>query len=333
MKERPKLDNTSDMPAPRRRATSVPEDAVYALLRRWLPDREVTIARDESGGSTPVYRIIAGTEVFYLRLGEEPRECRDAEVRVHRLLHAAGVPVPVIVAWETAPPELDRCATLTSRMPGEPLLELPSLSGDRGALVARAAGRDLARISRIAVRGYGWVDAVDPVDGSLIAEHSTRNAWASEYEDAGREILGSHIFSRADSSRLWNALDRWLAQPEREMSVLAHGDFDATHIFIDPETGTYTGIIDFGEIRGADPLYDLGHALLQDAQPDRSPIFPDLLAGYRDIVSLPNDSLSLIRDQAIAIGVRQLAIFLRRSSPYAPVLVSQLTTVLTSDRV
>ncbi|HWV36707.1 MAG TPA: phosphotransferase, partial [Thermomicrobiales bacterium] len=235
-----------------------------------------------------------------------------------------------VVAWEAAPPELDRSAALTTRVPGVALLDLSSLSGDQRALAARAAGRDLARIHQVAVRGFGWVDTVDPVDGSLIAEHSTRSAWASEYEDAGREILRSHIFSPADCSRLRDTLNRWLAQPEREMSVLAHGDFDATHIFVDPETGAYTGIIDFGEIRGADPLYDFGHAMLQDTQPGRSPIFPDLLTGYRDIAPLPGDAHSAIRDQAIVIGTRQLAIFLRRSSPYAPMLASQLATVLAS---
>ncbi|MGB3307319.1 MAG: aminoglycoside phosphotransferase family protein [Thermomicrobiales bacterium] len=307
---------------------------MYALLRRWLPGQDFVVDRAESGWSTPVYRITAGTEVFFLRLGEEAGERRDAEVRVHQLLRAAGVPVPAIVAWEADPPELDRCATLTTSMPGVALIDLPSLPGEQRALAAREAGRDLARIHQVAVRGYGWVDAVDPADGSLIAEHSTRSAWASEYEDAGREILGSHIFSPADCLRLRDALDRWLALPAREtreMSVLAHGDFDATHIFVDPETGRYTGIIDFGEIRGSDPLYDLGHAMLQDADPNRLWIFPDLLTGYRDIVPLPDDAGSAIRDQAIAIGTRQLAIFLRRSSPYAPMLASQLTTLLAAS--
>ena len=330
MKERPKLDNEPDTPAPRR-AKGVPEAVVHVLLQRWLPGQDIMVERAASGGSTPVYRIIAGTEIFFLRLGEEAGERRDAEVRVHQLLRAAGLPVPAVVAWEASPPELDRSAALTTRVPGVALLDLPSLSRDQRALATRAAGRDLARIHRVAVRGYGWVDAVDPVDGSLIAEHSTRSAWASEYEDAGREIVGSHIFSPADCSRLRDGLDRWLAQPGREMSVLAHGDFDATHIFVDPETGAYMGIIDFGEIRGADPLYDLGHALLQDTQPGRSPIFPDLLAGYREIAPILDDVHSAIRDQAIAIGMRQLAIFLRRSSPYAPVLASQLATVLASN--
>ncbi|MGN6483232.1 MAG: hypothetical protein ACTHMX_02420 [Thermomicrobiales bacterium] len=60
-----------------------------------------------SGGSTPVWRVVVDTgsseddgcgETYYLRLAEEPGERRDDEVRVHQLLHAAGVRVPEVVA-------------------------------------------------------------------------------------------------------------------------------------------------------------------------------------------------------------------------------------------
>jgi aminoglycoside phosphotransferase (APT) family kinase protein len=47
---------------------------------------------------------------------------------------------------------------------------------------------------------------------------------------------------------------------------LAHGDFDATHIWLD-DHGRYAGIIDFGEMRGADRHFDLGHFLLHDRAP------------------------------------------------------------------
>jgi hypothetical protein len=45
-------------------------------------------------------------------------------------------------------------------------------------------------------------------------------------------------------------------------------------------------MIDFGETRGADRLYDFGHALLHDSQPDCRPIFSPLLAGYPELASL-----------------------------------------------
>jgi len=300
------------------------------LVRRWLPGQEFSVVRTESGGSTPVYRIVAGGEIFFLRLAEQPGERRDAEARVHQLLMDAGVPVPAVIRYESAPPELDRSAMLTTQIPGISLLESPGLDAEAVRRFARAAGRDMARINQIPVAGYGWVETVTTPDRSLMAEHPARSAWTEEYAIAAREVTValSDLFTDRSLDLLQSAIARWLARPDRTQSFLAHGDFDATHIFMSASTYTYTGIIDFGEIRGADRLYDLGHALLQDAQPGRIPIFPDLLAGYREIVPLSDAVMPEIYDLAITIGARQLAIFRRRSSPHTEALASQIETLL-----
>ncbi|MGI8482701.1 MAG: phosphotransferase family protein [Thermomicrobiales bacterium] len=286
----------------------------------------------ESGGSTPVYRIVVGEDIFYLRLAEQPGEDRVAEACVHQLLLEAGVSVPAIVRYESQPSELDRSATLTTRMPGVPLLESPGLDSDDVRGIARAAGRDLARINQVPVEGFGWVESVAADGSSLVAEHTARSAWTKEYARAAQDVMGSGLFTDYSLDLLQSEIARWRAHPDRTQSFLAHGDFDVTHIFMAPSTYTYTGIIDFGEIRGADRLYDLGHALLQDAQPGRPPVFPDLLAGYREIVLLPDTVLAEIYDQAIAIGTRQLAIFRRRSSPYTCGLAAQIETLLGVNR-
>ncbi len=57
---------------------------------------------------------------------------------------------------------------------------------------------------------------------------------------------------------------------------MAHGDFDTSHIFA--ANGSYTGIIDFGEIRGAEPTFDLGHLALH--APDA---LPAVLQGYASV--------------------------------------------------
>lgn len=295
---------------------------------RWLPGQDLTFARMESGVSTPVYRIVAGEEIFFLRLAEQPGERRDAEARVHQLLMDAGVPVPAIMMYEPAPPELDRSAMLTTNMPGISLLESPGLDAEAVRRIAHAAGRDMARINQIPVKGFGWVESVAAPDHSLVAEHPARSAWTEDYAIAVREIAVSDLFTDRSLDLLQSAIARWLARPDRTESSLAHGDFDATHIFMSASTYTYTGIIDFGEIRGADRLYDLGHALLQDAQSGRTPIFRDLLAGYREVAPLPDAIMPEIYDQAIAIGTRQLAIFRRRSSPHTEALASQIEIVL-----
>lgn len=317
-----------------RRPTSVPDASVHTLLRRWLPNRVIDISRAGSGISTPVYRVDAATgEVFFLRLAEEAGESRAAEARVHQMLHRAGVPVPEVVVFEARPPELDRSAMLTRRIPGQAMVEhvRTRLDGTAIARAARSAGRDLARINRIPVRGFGWVQAVAD-DGTLMAEHPSRSAWTVEYRRAMTDIAGSGLLEPDVFDRLRPVMEHWLHLPDRAESQLAHGDLDASHIFLDDASLSYSGLIDFGEIRGADRLYDLGHALLQDAQPDRPPIFAPLLAGYRE--SSPFAAAETeIRDQAVAIGVRQLTIAHRRDSPATGWLATRLESLLTTPEL
>ncbi|MDQ3539774.1 MAG: hypothetical protein M3440_03735 [Chloroflexota bacterium] len=95
--------------------------AVWALLRRWFVGCDPVSERMHPGGSTPVYRVTFDGTVTYLRLAEETGERRDAEVRVHELLHGCGVPVPEVLRYEPTPRELDRSAALTSAIAGRPI--------------------------------------------------------------------------------------------------------------------------------------------------------------------------------------------------------------------
>lgn len=325
------------------------QSALRRLLARWLPGATVFLAPAMSGRSTPVWRVDASrqgrpSEIFYLRLGEEPGERRDGEVRAHQLLRAAGVRVPEVVAWEGMPPELDRAATLTRAIPGLPLkgivqATIPATS----AAIAREAGRELARMAAIPVEGFGWTGFVQPdaTTGMLRAEHATRGAWLAEYERALQEVIAAGMVAPEHIATLRETFAAWRdgLSSASITATLAHGDFDASHIFCaspDPSrTGArspyaYTGIIDLGEARGADPLYDLGHALLHNGEDGMPAIFPALLAGYRALRPLGQDALDAIRAQAIAIGMRHLAIARRRGSPYADALADRLGVLLES---
>lgn len=219
------------------------------------------------------------------------------------------MPVPRILEYEFDPPELDRSIALTSRISGVPL---STSAGVRSVEdIGIAAGTALASINRTPVSGYGWVTGVT-VDGMLKAEHSTRAAWAAEYIDAAGKVAASTTLSPHLIARLQALIDAWAAIPETVPASLAHGDFDSTHIYVDPETGEFTGIIDFGEIRGADPLYDLGHLLLHEGEVGRPGIFPHVLAGCSRVIPQSSEAPDHIQLQAIAIATRALAIQLSR---------------------
>ena len=100
------------------------------------------------------------------------------------------------------------------------------------------------------------------------------------------------------------------AERDRPISTarLAHGDLDVTHIYC--EGASYTGIIDFGELRGAEPEFDLGHFLLHDCETNPISLFAHYLAGYRDASpgALDDDQ---IRRAAILLGFGQLCRWLQ----------------------
>ncbi len=87
--------------------------------------------------------------------------------------------------------------------------------------------------------------------------------------------------------------------------MLAHGDFDATHIFQDE--GHYSGIIDFGEIRGADPYYDLGHFMIHDGESLPMAVIPWLIAGYQERAPLLEDYKKRVCFAGLLIAIRTLA--------------------------
>ena len=296
-----------------------------SLLARWFPGVAVRVERMGSGVSTPVYRVMIGDEATYLRLGEEPGERRDAEVRAHELVRGLGIAVPEIVRWEREPPELDRSAALTSRMLGIPLDEF-----DGDATVAlRQAGRDLARINAIPVVGYGWVDVVVGDDRHLAAEHTTRSAWTAKYLAAAEIVIAGGALPASLHDAMRAGIRVWADLPDLKMSRLAHGDFDMSHIYVHPTTGVYQGLIDFGEIRGAEPCYDLGHALIHVVDDRGRVAFDDIVAGYREVAPV---DLHAVRLQAVAIATRALAIQLGRApGAYRDVLTRWLEMLLDDD--
>ena len=306
-------------------------DAIRPVIARWFPDQDIAIERAGSGTSTPVFAVRVAGDTFFARLAEDPGERRDAEVAVHRLLTASGVPVPRIVRYEPDPPDLDRSLALTTRVPGVALAD--ASTGPWLPDVACAAGDALSRVNALPVRGYGWVSGIDD-DGALLAAHPTRAAWAAEYLAAAETVAASGILASGIAADTASAVARWAVLPDPAISRLAHGDLDATHLYVDPASAEkpFTGIIDFGEIRGADPLYDLGHLLLHDGEGGRPVLLPSLLAGYTQGTPLPGDTMHAIRLHALAIGARALAIQSGRPhTPYRAWLAHRLTELTSAE--
>lgn len=299
--------------------------SVRAVMARWFPDAVITISRPETGVSTPVFRVRIDGDTYWARLGEDAGECRDGEIAAHRLMSGIGLPVPGVVRYEAEPPELDRSIALTTQIPGVPVSTLQSAPwlGE----VAVEIGRILARINAIEVTGFGWAYPSER-RGTPCGQYTSRAAWILGYGEALRTVEASGALPLPVMRDVARAMEDWASEPDCVTASLAHGDLDSTHLYVDPERRAFTGIIDFGELRGAGQLYDLGHLLLHDGESGCPTLFADVLRGYAEVSALPDDVWQRIRMQAMVIGMRSLAIQLgRHPSPYRDWLTTRLVTL------
>jgi aminoglycoside phosphotransferase (APT) family kinase protein len=275
--------------------------ATVALLRRVFGTAvPVTWQRTPDGVSTQVYRIRRGTEVFYLRIAEEPEDNLEAEAELHRRLRHLGVRVADIVHVEPFNAGIGRSTLITTEIPGVSLAEISA--PERAAAVAEQAGSDLAVINQIPVDGFGFVRRTDR-RWPLHAEYRTYETFLVSFLPQSWPGPLADLFDRPGLTVLEGLIEQERGS-HRSTAVLQHGDFDVTPIF--GHGGRYTGLIDFGEIRGAEPLFDLGHFHLHDQETTATILLPALLRGYQRVQPLPADHREAIRRSAILLGLRQL---------------------------
>ena len=267
-----------------------------------------SVERVAEGVSTYVYRIHRRSETFYLRVLPEEGASFAPEVRVLALLRERRVRVPEVLYYDDCDDVLQHSVMVTSEIVGQHLGHRSADEATRRIL--RQAGRDLATINAIPVAGFGWIRRDRGAVLHLEGEHQTFSGFAREYLDRDLSALEGRVLSAPDTATiraLVEAHPAWLAA---QRAWLAHGDFDATHIF--QHDGRYTGIIDFGEIRGTDPWYDLGHFRMHDGETLPASVLDWLLEGYRSVVQLQPDYRLRIGFASLLIAVRALGRCLER---------------------
>ncbi len=276
-----------------------PPAAIHRLVGQVFPDEVEGIERVREGVSTEVYRIRRRDAVFYLRILPEQDASFAPEAVVHGMLRGRCLHVPEIVCFEHCHPELGRSAMITTEIAGEAVGYGTPPPGMRAVLID--AGRELAAINGVGVEGFGWIRRDGDEPDTLRAEYATYSDWLHRELDAAVATLArSRILHRRDVEAIHEVMEEATSLFDGKPAYLAHGDFDVTHIY--HQHGVYSGIIDFGEIRGTNRLYDLGHFSIENGDS-----LADLLAGYADMAPLPPDALRRIRISGLLIATRRLS--------------------------
>ena len=287
---------------------------VKALVNTIFSAGFTSIERVTEGVSTCVYRIICKSETFYLRILPEEGQSFAPEVFVHQQLRQMGVKVPDILYFEHYYEPLQRSVMVTGEIKGKALSQSSTLPYHELDTILREAGRDIAHINSIPVDGFGWIQRDQPVTTHLCAELPTFRAFVLEYWDADIAYFAEHaVLSSAEIimlERIRSNYDSWLDETQ---AYLAHGDFDTTHIFQD--NGHYTGIIDFGEIRGTNRLYDVAQFHMRDDEYLPYKSLPALLCGYNEVIPLSKGYMKNIYLTSLFTNIRALSRSLQKRPP------------------
>ena len=230
--------------------------------------------RVPEGVSTYVYRVETEGDDCFLRFLPEDATF-GVEVLAQQKLTELGLPVPRVLHYEPIEPLTGRSMMLTARLPGEALS--PAAPEEVLRPVLRQAGQMLKWLHSVPVAGFGWVDR--RFETELRGEHPDYQSYFDEYLE--RDLCALAAFLPGDTMARLRALTEEARETlDTAHAVLVHGDFCMEHIFHAGDK--FTGFIDFGEIRGNHPYFDLGTFANSDETAE-SAATRWLLEGYGDV--------------------------------------------------
>lgn len=260
------------------------EDAVVTAAAKHVRDPGPLVEVDESGGEARAYMLGSGVVVKTQRPHRlRPRTSLTKEALFLEELDRAGrFPVPKVLGYGHVEGIEYLCLT---RMPGVASRHVQLTAAQRTDLLHEVGAllRSIHEIDQSTLRASGLVPG-DDHPGDLQQRFSDAFARLASALTADHTWRGDlDIASLADRE-----IDRL---PDSAPPVALHSNPGPEHVFVDPSTGRFTGIIDFGDAYRSHPALDL--------RPWRQAAdTKDVIAGYQVAGPLPDGF-----DQVIATGL------------------------------
>jgi aminoglycoside phosphotransferase (APT) family kinase protein len=174
-----------------------------------------------------------------------------------------------------------------------------TLSEEEKNIIIQKAGKDLAKLNSIEVKGVGWIEGT---------KNNQLYSKGKDYDDFIirniRNMLNKFIEIKILSNEQADKITEYIQSNKefidiKDNSYLAHGDFCIEHIY--HANGKYSGIIDFGDIRGTSKYHDLAHFYTYNRK-----YFKSLVEGYNSIYKLTTDCIDKVKIEAVIFAVGKL---------------------------
>ena len=275
----------------------LPDEIVLSLACRHVSDARTVSGVEESGGEARTY-VIDDTMILKTQRPQQlrPRTSLEKEVFfLHQLAEVApDLSVPRVLGYgrEQAPDDTMSGTqieyTLMTRMPGIAMRHAPLGEEARRAVLLRL-GTALRRIHSLPLAPFVASDRF-PGDQSFV---DTQIRFGNAFND-----LADTIRLRQRPWRLSLTPEQVGARaiasiPRSTERVALHSNPYHEHVFVDPEHGTYTGLIDFGDAYISHPAFDLrrwnrpaDREALLEGYTSEQPIGDAFLATWRAVMLL-----------------------------------------------
>lgn len=228
------------------------DELVLSLAQRHAPEAKAVTGVDESGGEARTYTVDDDLIVKVQRPQQlRPRTSLEKEVFfLNQLAEAPEVSVPRVLGHGREGAMIEY--TVMTRMPGSPMRDLVLGEEERAAVLVEL-GKTLRRIHEMP-QGPFAENSLVPGDRSF-----------EEVQARFRAYFAAMAQKIRAENRPWNldvdpeqvgeiAVDSLLSNDER---VALHSNPGPEHTFVFPETGGYSGLIDFGDAYISHPAFDL----------------------------------------------------------------------------
>lgn len=225
------------------------ERSVVDVARRYVPDAGPLLAVDETGGEARTY-LLGGDVVLKTQRPHRlrPRTSLAKEAFVLGEMHRHGnFPVPLVHGHG----HVDGIEYLClSRLAGSALARTPVATGQR-RLALQALGRTLGALHGVE---QAALERSELVPGDRHPS-DLRARIAAAFERLAAAVGADSVLAAvADVRRI--AAERLRATPPAGGVVTLHSNPGPEHVFIDPVTGAFTGLIDFGDAYRSHPAFD-----------------------------------------------------------------------------
>lgn len=229
------------------------EETVLSLARRHEPNAQAVTKVDESGGEARTY-LIDDALILKTQRPQQLRPRTSLEKEVFFLnqiaAQAPDLSVPRVLGYGREGRLIE--FTLMTRMPGIAMRHARLDDAARQAVLERL-GRTLRRIHALPQQPFVQSELF-PGDHAFV---DVQTRFGRYFGDLADEVRYEHLPWAFDLTPEQLGARALAALPHTRERVELHSNPYLEHVFVDPTTGAYSGLIDFGDAFISHPACDL----------------------------------------------------------------------------